>query len=344
MAVIWGYLGAVLGAGFVSGQEVMVFFLFYGAQGLWGVVMATAMFILLGGILLSWCHRWQISSYQSLMQSIMGPKGALLVEAALLVFLFLGICTMLAASGAVFYEHFYLAKEVGIGLAYLTVIFFLIKGYKGLVQAYNYLVPVKILLLLFITSTAVLRAHPSAEITSEAYQLADVGYSWIMSGLIYVAYNFALAMVVLTEYQKITKPRQGVWGGALGGLALGVLLTLTYLALKGEFPAVTHYQVPMLFVAQQISYWAKGVYLAVLWLGILTTALANCYGFAQRLSGVTALPYPTCLLLSATMALPISCQKFSVLVSTLYPLFGVVGVIILLMLVLKYCQVKWKGI
>jgi len=56
MYVIFGYLGAVVGAGFVSGQEVVQFFVQYGRLGWWGAIIAALLFALLGGILMQIAH------------------------------------------------------------------------------------------------------------------------------------------------------------------------------------------------------------------------------------------------------------------------------------------------
>lgn len=122
-----------------------------------------------------------------------------------------------------------------------------------------------------------------------------------------------------------------IWGGSL----LGVLILFNYLALCKFLPDVLHYQVPMLFVAGCISPGAKLVYTIILWVGILTTAIANAYGFAQRFSSFTSISYGFSLFITIILALPISLQSFSVLVSKVYPLFGLLGIIILIVLVAK---------
>lgn len=113
------------------------------------------------------------------------------------------------------------------------------------------------------------------------------------------------------------------------------MILFNYMALNKFLPVVLHYQVPMLYVAGDISPISKGIYTMVLWVGILTTAIANAYGFAQRFCHFTGISYSLSLLLTLILALPIAWQSFSVLVSKVYPLFGLLGIIILLVLVRK---------
>lgn len=324
-----GYLGAVIGAGFASGQEIIQFFVAYGSGGLKGSILAAFLFAACGGLLLYIAHRCQVSNYQNILTYLLGDRLGKLVDFFLAIFLFLGISTMLSASGAVFYEHLYLPKSLGIFLAYGLVGIFLICGKKGLIFSYNLLVPLKLILLLIITSyAAIFMSHNEVQ-TYTAYINYGSDHSWALSSLLYVAYNFSLAMVVLTEYQTLSNKRTGVVGAIWGGIVLGVLVILTYLALSKFLPVVMHYEVPMLYVAGNISLTAKHVYTIVLWIGILTTAIANAFGFAQRFASFTGMSYGLCLFLCMTLALPVSVQSFSGLVGRVYPLFGILGIIIL---------------
>lgn len=327
--VVMGYLGAVIGAGFASGQEIVQFFTAYGQEGIKGVIVALVLFAFLGGLLLNMAHQQKKSSYQDLLAYMMGERCSRGVDIALALFLFLGISTMLSASGAVFYEHLYLSKGLGIFLAYAMVLLFLFSGKKGLIWSYNLLVPLKMLLILGIASYAAFHpVEPSVE-TYTSFLCPGDPRLWAIAAVLYVAYNFSLAMVVLTEYQSVTSRKSGIAGAVWGGLILGVLVLVNFLALQKFIPSIFMYEVPMLYIAGSISVTAKQVYTVVLWVGILTTALANAYGFSQRFSSLTGLSYPLCLVLCVTMALPVSMQSFSGLVSKVYPLFGILGILIL---------------
>ncbi|MDD3888715.1 MAG: hypothetical protein PHR65_02205 [Syntrophomonadaceae bacterium] len=335
MMVVMGYLGAVIGAGFASGQEIVQFFVEYGSCGLRGTILATLLFATSGGMLLYIAHRKKASNYQDILTHILGTRAGKIVDLLLALFLFLGISTMLSASGAVFYEHLYLPKTLGIFLAYALVIILLVTGKKGLIVSFNLLVPIKLLLLLLITGYAALFIDGNGIATYTTFlSPAETNY-WFIASLLYVAYNFSLAMVVLAEYQTVTNAPNGIAGAAWGGVILGGLLVLTYLALSKFLPIVTHYEVPMLYVAGMISPQAKIIYTLVLWVGILTTAIANAYGFSQRFASFTGMSYSACLLICMTLALPVAMQSFSVLVGTVYPLFGFLGIIILGALIYK---------
>ncbi len=339
--LVMGYLGAVIGAGFASGQEIMQFFVYYGTRGAQGVMLGTFLFAVCGGMLLYIAHQQQTTNYQEILKYLLGKKLGNAIDFLLAIFLFLGIGTMLSASGAVFYEHMYLSKHLGILLAYLLIVIILITGKKGLIVSYNMIVPVKIVLLLMVAGYAAFCINGP----QQDYDLAlnpQSSWSWIISSILYVAYNFALAMVVLTQYQSVSNRRHGVVGAVWGGLLLGGMVIINYFALCKFLPMVANYQVPMLYVAGQVNLPAKYIYTLVLWLGIITTAIANAYGFAQRCSQFTGLGYKICLLLGMTLALPLAMQSFSSLVAKIYPIFGILGISI--MATLLYTATKAMGL
>lgn len=335
LMLVMGYLGAVIGAGFASGQEIVQFFVSYGDGGFKGCILSTVLFALSGGLLLYLAHNNRVSNYQDLLACLMGEKTGRTLDFMLAIFLFLGISTMLSASGAVFHEHLYLPKEWGILLAYLFILVSILTGRKGLFYTYNILVPLKMVLLLIIAGYAAFGPGVNSDETYAAFSLPAEPNYWIVAALLYVAYNFSLAMVVLTEYQAISTRKDSMVGAAWGGVVLGVLIILNYFALTKFLPIILHYEVPMLYIAGHISSVTKIVYTAVLWVGILTTAIANAYGFAQRFASFAGISYGLCLFLCLTLALPVSLQSFSVLVGKVYPLFGILGVIILGTLLFK---------
>ena len=338
LMLVMGYLGAVIGAGFASGQEIMQFFVAFGKNGFYGAVLSAVLFSLCGGLLLFIAHRKSSSNYQEILAYLLGPGTGKVVDFLLAIFLFLGISLMLSASGAVFNEHLFLPKALGVFLAYVLVIVFLITGKKGLILSYNLLVPVKLILLLLITGYAAFFASGVGLAAYDSSIVPTRREYWAIASILYVAYNFALAMVVLVEYQSVVDRKTGIIGAVWGGAVLGLLVIITYLALGKYLPVVLRYEVPMLYVTGNISLTIKYLYTTVLWVGIFTTALANAYGFAKRFAVFTKLSYGPCLILCMTLSLPISMQNFSDLVSNVYPVFGILGLVILGSLIIRVAQ------
>lgn len=344
LSIFLAYLGAVIGAGFASGQEIVQFFVRYQIGGFLGAVAAGLAFSLLAVMLVYLTKALKVSDYRGLLQGVMGPGVGRIADVGITLFLFLGICTMMSASGAVFSEHLYLPKGLGILAAYVGIIICLYGGLSGLVVAFNVLVPLKVLLLLTIATCAALPIQGNViKSISDSVSMASLPDYWVLAALLYVAYNFTLAMVVLTEYSALMPLGEAVTGAACGGLVLGLIAAIFHIALSNHMPQILSYQVPMLYIAGQVSVLAKVVYVVVLWLGILTTAIANAYGIAHRFSQLTGMGYRISLLLLVSLALPLSLQAFSKLVAVVYPLFGVLGMLIILAILIAVAK-NWGSL
>lgn len=57
------YVGAVMGAGFASGQEIQQFFANFGYWGILGIVLSACLFAALGWIMIDLQERWRVSTY-----------------------------------------------------------------------------------------------------------------------------------------------------------------------------------------------------------------------------------------------------------------------------------------
>jgi uncharacterized membrane protein YkvI len=76
--VISAYIGAVIGAGFASGQEIMQFFILHGNSGLIGAGMAAALFAYLGGLVMYLAITMHSGSYKKLFCYLLGKKAVVI--------------------------------------------------------------------------------------------------------------------------------------------------------------------------------------------------------------------------------------------------------------------------
>ena len=78
MGIIWQvaltYIGAVIGAGFASGQEILQFFAVFGGKGLLGAAVAAGMFALIGGEVLILAQEIKAKSYQTVLDHLCGRR------------------------------------------------------------------------------------------------------------------------------------------------------------------------------------------------------------------------------------------------------------------------------
>ncbi|WP_194174985.1 hypothetical protein [Desulfofundulus thermobenzoicus] len=122
---------------------------------------------------------------------------------------------------------------------------------------------------------------------------------------------------------------------------LGATAGLITLAGLAHYPQITGYQVPILLIAGFLGETWRHALGGLIWLAILTTAIADAHGFASRLAPGGGWRYRAVGLATIICALPLAKMDFSRLVQLLYPLFGYAGLIILVALLLAPFRLKW---
>ncbi|WP_341466926.1 YkvI family membrane protein [Desulfofundulus salinus] len=335
------YVGTVIGAGFASGQEIMQFFIIFGEKGLWGVILATLLFGMMGFLLMTLTTALGCSSYAELLPLLMGRRLARVVDWLSLAMLPGGLAVMLSGSGALFHEQFGLPTELGALLAALITALVILGGLEGVLVANMILVPVKICIIALVCLLAVIHHGGWPEIAEAGKPLTGAGRHWLWSSILYVSYNMVVPLAVLSSLGRSVEQRPGVVGGFTGGIALGTTAVLVTLAGLFFYPQITCYQVPLLCIAGDLGEgWRHGLGMLI-WLAILTTAIADAHGFASRLAAGGGRSYRLVGLGTIILTLPLAGMDFTRLVQILYPLFGYAGLMIMAGLLITPFKLKW---
>lgn len=332
--IIAAYVGAVIGAGFASGQEIMQFFVLHGKGGLLGALLVTALFAYLGGLVMYLSIKKRFSSFQGIMTYLLGPRLGKWMDGLSLIMLLGGLSVMMAGSAAIFIEYFGLPGIAGgLALAALTSVV-LLGGLEGVLMASVILVPLKFLAVSLISLGALWCTEYQPGFLPAATTGAGVGRHWLVAAILYVSYNMVVPVAVLSSLGRIAPLKLGVLGGALGGLMLGIAVSLVTLAGLAHMPEASHCQIPLLYLAGQLGEAVRLSMGFLIWIAILTTAIADAHGLASRLAPDNDARYRYYGIGACLMALPLAGLSFSNMVAVVYPLFGLAGLVLLLALLM----------
>ncbi len=320
------YVGGVIGAGFASGQEIMQFFAKHGEIGILGAVLAGGLFIYLGILIMYLSVSLGARNYLVVLRSILGVKLAKLIDMLSLIMLPGGFAVMLAGSGAVFSEHLGFPQHWGVLSTALFSCVVLFKGIKGFVGANVILVPVKICAITLLCLAALL-IKPLDNGAGHVINTREAGFVW--DAILYVSYNMIVPVAVMSSLGKNVSLKEGVLGAAAGGAVLALCILLVTVSEINFFPGITGYEIPILYMASFLPGVFKGFMVALIWIAILTTAVADAHGFAARLSVPGSKSYRLTIVGLAIIILPLASLKFSFLVKILYPMFGYCGLVLL---------------
>jgi len=327
------YAGAVIGAGFASGQEVMQFFTVYGIKGLWGVIVATMLLAYLGASILFLSVKYGTGNYLLLINNLSAPWVAKIFDLLSMVMLLAGLSVMLSGSGAVFSEYLNIAAWPGVLFLLFTVGLVLTGGLAGVIRFNSVLVPVKIAAIIIISLLVLAMCKsgaPPVEGMRSSFFVSPG--NWFVSGVLYVSYNMILVLAVLSTLGDRVTSRRAVAGGLVGGVVLGIAVGMLLLAQLKLYPTIANYKVPVLFMAGEIGDMLRIPVAILIWLAILTTAVANAHGLAARFAPPGSVKYKLVGVGCTLLALPLARLDFDRLVGTIYPIFGYAGLLMMFVL------------
>ncbi len=268
-AVVVGFVGSVVGAGYATGQEIHVFFSRYGADGTAAAVLATAGFALLGRRLAAFLDELPEPGLAAALQRLAGKRAAPWWEAVAASYLFASLSIMEAAGDALAAQA--LGWGRGLGAAVLAVLAALLlwRGTRVVQAAGGFLAAVLVTLTVTVAWHA-LGGFPglAAALRSRAgpVEPAPPWLPWPLSALLYVAYNGFLGLAALSGWLPArtggaarpagstdsgggagpARPwsRLAPWGG-VAGIATGLLVLLLHLALLANLEEAAGSPVPL---------------------------------------------------------------------------------------------------
>lgn len=318
------YIGAVIGAGFASGQEILQFFGYFGLWGIAGLALATYLFGLLGMKVMLIAYRTGGSSYKQVIDVVGGRYLGQLINFVTTFFLFGILVAMVAGTGAVFEQEFGLPLYTGLaimaGLSGITVI----SGLGRVIDAISIVVPFLIAAVLGVGICIISSGHLDLTWSSPASAALP---RWHLSGLAYISYNLTLSVPILVPMGNLAAPQTLKKGAFLGALGLGISAFVILLTILAAAPEITGFEIPMLVAAGKISPAIRLLYALVLIAEVYTTAIGSLYGFVSRMVPDNSRWFKPFTIIVAACSFLAGQLGFSQIVATVYPVAGIAGFI-----------------
>lgn len=326
------YIGTIIGAGFASGREILDFFGVYGLKGFLGIGISGILFSLIGSFLLLKVHKNNIKNYRELINNLFGEKIGFIVDTIITFSLFTGFCVMLSGSGAIFHEEFGLSQNIGIYLMSSICFIVFLFSLKGLSFINSVLVPILIIGILFIGVNVILKEGLSFS-NIDGVNLTNKG-NIFTSSFLYVSFNILLVFVVFSSLGPLIEDKKtAIKSGLFGGIILGILGIFILFPLLIYYSEVYLLEIPMFKVTEYVGGIYRKYFSIIIWIAMFTTAIANGFGFNERI--LKGEKNPLFSLLFCLLSIPFAKLGFSNLVHILYPIYGYIGGIIIIIMVIK---------
>ncbi|MHA6484790.1 YkvI family membrane protein [Paenibacillus sp. strain BS8-2] len=317
------YMGTIVGAGFATGQEILQFFTRFGYWGTFTIAIATALFIWLGTKMMIISSEIRAKSYEDLNKALFGEKYGKWISHFMLVILLGVTAVMLAGAGTIFYEHWNISYQAGLLITMAGSYLLLRKGMKAILAVNAIVVPTMLLFTVFVMIDTFNTPGSTKFITLVSDYSPWAAWA---SPFLYTAFNLSLAQAVLVPLgADIQDKKTIVIGSWVGGIGIGFMLLAGHIALSVHMPGIQQFAIPMGGIARQLGHYVQLIYIFLIFAEIFTTLIADIYGLTLQLR--ERLNWSREMLTFAVLLICYFASQigFGPLLSTLYPLFGLIS-------------------
>lgn len=323
-------IGTLIGAGFASGREIYLFFLKYGTYGKIGIILTGIITGIIIYRVLEITKTYEINTYNKLLERINWKHSKLnkfiniIVNAFLLISFYIMIAGFSAYIEQTYKIPIYISSTIFVSICYIIFK----KSIQGVVKANEILVPILVLLIIYLG------------IKNIPYMFKQTSYStliaresgWIISSILYASYNSIILIPVLTSLKNYIDSKKSIIKiSIISSTVIIVLASFIYsLLLRGEF-FISELEMPLIEITLEFGRIFKYIYGFVIIASIFTSAISAGYSFLSNVCKNKKM-YNLILLIMSITGICISNIGFSNLVEALYPLFGLLGLIQIIIL------------
>lgn len=330
------FIGTIVGAGLASGKEITEFFTSFGIKSFIGIIFCGIFYVIMGSIIAKISIMYKLNSYSDVMKTISPNLFGKLTGIITTLYLISSASIILAGSGALINQSLGIPKIVGTLLMLTLAIFFLLRGTNGLIEINSLIVPS---LFIVITSITILYFLLCKDIVSfdtiNNFKPRKEGV--LISTILYAGYNTLCSSGVLVPLSTETKnSKVMVLGIIFGSLGLTILCIMINLLLSANQPYIYNFEIPLLFVANRFGPLVQAFLLIIILLEMFSTEVSDVYSISKTLQQSFNIDFNKGIFLVLSFALPISQIGFTNLITTLYPLFGILSLLFILQCIIFY--------
>lgn len=332
-------IGTLIGAGFASGQEVYLFFYSYGIRGIIGIFISS---ILMGVIIyktLILVKENEINNYRDFLNLIIKKKESNnflniknIVNIIINMFILITFFIMIAGFGAYFEQEFGFNGLIGSSILAILCIIVFKTSQKGVVKVSEILVPI---LIVFITVIFILNIKDFDIYNLQNHLINNNSYNFLLSSIVYCSYNSILLIPVLITLRNYIRSKKQVINISIFSTIIIILLSISLFFLLTKVDVdISKLEMPAVYVVSKMFKVFEIIYGFIILGSIFTTAVSLGNSFLQNVSK-NKKSYTHIALIMCITSIIISQFGFSNLINYLYPIFGYLGIVQIVRLLIQ---------
>lgn len=340
--------GNLLGAGFVSGQELWQYFGVFGKNAFFGMILGFFVLYLVTVMLLRYAQREEISEVDALIIRRQSPLLRMLVGAVTMFFMFCTYVVMAAGAGSLTEQAFSVPHYIGSGLLCLAVALVTLSGVSGFLRVFSLFVPV---ILIFIFGLCV---FTSPRFTLEELERIEGAgdnpmlSNWALSALNNATYNAGCSLGVFSVMAGRIKNKRTLYLGVLLGTVILMAISAVIIVMMFSSLDVVSFSLPMVAYAAKTDARTGLVFSLLLLCAMFATSVATSVAIAYYLRAKVRIAqrrgtYIIFVTVISVVAFAGSLAGFSELVSVVYPISGYIGFLFVALVAYNYLHSVLKS-
>lgn len=332
------FIGTIVGAGLASGKEITQFFTSYGIKSFIGIALCGLFYIAMGSIISTISIDYNLNSYSHVIKQVSPNFLGKILGIITTLYIISSASIILAGAGALLNQFFGTPKIVGTLIMAFFALLTLLRGTKGLIEINSIIVPSLIIVILTITCLYIFfyKDYMNLE-TLKSFPVQKQG--WLLSTILYSGYNILCCSGVLVPLSKEMKKKSTlIWGIIFGSIGLTIICFLINIMLMLNQPYIYKYEIPLLYIANSFGTAIQILLLAIILLEMFSTEVSDVYSIGKSIEQSFNIPFKKAIFFVMLLALPISQIGFTNLISTLYPIFGVLSLLFIIQCVTFYIK------
>ncbi|MFR4962789.1 MAG: hypothetical protein ACLUCE_03370 [Streptococcus sp.] len=343
-SIALAYVGVMIGAGVSSGQDLLQYFVSFGAWGLIGVIVLGVLHVGFGRLMIALGSYYQSDDHSVVLAEISHPVIYRILDIALIITCFIFGFVMTAGAGANLNQQFGMPFWVGAFLCTALTIVVSFLDFKKIIGVIGVFTPMILVMIAVIFMTNVLGRHWDFEEMNRISQTIQSPFSSVwMSVVNYFAVcvmsAIAMAFVMGGSIFKINEAEKS---GAWGGFMVGVIFFITTLILFANSDKVVKSDVPMLAIAKEVNPVFATLYAFVIFGLIFNTVFSLYYALGKRFAAGSEKRFKFFVTAFSLSGFLVSFMGFRQLVAVMYPIIGYMGLLMLVVLVVACYRKKAK--
>lgn len=334
------FVGLLVGAGFATGQEVIQYFVSFGAIGILGAVIAGIVMALAGAVIIQLGSFYLAKEHNMVFRSVAQPVISKFLDIAVTLTLFAVGFVMLAGAGSTLEQQWGLPAWIGALIMTVLVMLVGLLNVSRVSDVISMLTPLIIVAVLvaFIYTMSTLPSDFSG-LSPTAQQLESPVQPWLLSALNYNGLALLLGVsMCLVIGGNNPEPREAGMGGLMGGILYTVLLIMAALALYFNIEAVGQASVPMLQLFESMHPVLATIMVFVIFAMIFNTAIGMFYALGRRLTASRQDKYRPVFLVTCVVGYAVSFIGFDTLMTYVYPVIGYIGMVMIVVMTVGWLR------